>query len=159
MSNPSVESIGGEPQAAAAALTPAQIEFVQSSFRSVQPIAESAARLFYVRLFELDPSLRALFHGDMGEQGRKLMQMLAVAVASLNKLEEIVPAVEALGRRHRGYGVRDSHYATVGAALLWTLEQGLGEAFTPDVADAWAAVYGVVARAMQRGAAANAAAA
>lgn len=146
-------------EASTSALTPIQIELVQSSFESVKPISEAAARIFYARLFELDPSLRAMFRGDMEEQGRKLMQMLAVAVAALRKLDEIVPAVEALGRRHAGYGVRLSHYDTVAEALLWTLGQGLGAAFTPEIEKAWAAVYGVVAAAMQRGAAAGAAAA
>ena len=143
---------GGSP------LTPTQIELVQSSFQSVKEISDTAAQLFYARLFEIDPSLRPMFRGDMGEQGRKLMQMLAVAVGALHKLEEIVPAVEGLGRRHGAYGVRDEHYATVAAALLWTLEQGLGPAFTPDVAEAWAATYGVLSGAMKRGATAAAAA-
>jgi hemoglobin-like flavoprotein len=105
--------------------------------------------LFYGRLFELDPSLPLLFRGDMREQGRKLMQMLTVAVRGLDRLETIVPAVQALGRRHVAYGLTEAHFATVGAALLWTLEQGLGSAFTPEVADAWASVYGVLATTMQ----------
>jgi hemoglobin-like flavoprotein len=122
---------------------------VQESFALVAPIAETAAELFYGRLFELDPSLRDLFHGDMREQGRKLMQMLTVAVRGLDHLEEIVPAVQALGRRHAGYGVLDEHFETVGAALLWTLEQGLGSAFTPAVAQAWATAYNVLASTMK----------
>jgi hemoglobin-like flavoprotein len=130
-----------------------QIEIVQASFTQVQPIAVDAARLFYSRLFEIDPSLRPMFRGDMDEQGRKLMQMIGVAVGSLRRLEQVLPAVEDLGRRHAGYGVRDEHYATVAAALLWTLEQGLGEAFTPEVRDAWAAMYELVSSAMKRGAA------
>src|SRR3712207_225737 len=103
-------------------ITPRQKLLVQQTFADVAPIADVAARLFYARLFELDPSLEALFGGDMEEQGRKLMQMLTVAVRGLDHLDELVPAVRALGRRHVGYGVRDEHYATVGAALLWTLE-------------------------------------
>ncbi len=125
-------------------LTPAQIELVQSSFALVAPQAEAAAQLFYNRLFELDPSLRGLFKHDMTEQGRKLMQMLSVAVHALDRLETIVPAVQALGERHVQYGVQKSHYDTVGAALLWTLEQGLGEAFTPETREAWTAVYGIL---------------
>ena len=133
-------------------MTPRQIELVQASFKQVQPIAVEAARLFYERLFEIDPSLRPMFRGDLEEQGRKLMQMIGVAVGSLRRLEQIVPAVEDLGRRHAGYGVRDEHYATVAAALLWTLEAGLGEEFTPETRAAWAAMYEVVAAAMKRGA-------
>src|SRR5918911_3774759 len=130
-------------------MTPQQTSLVQQSFALVVPIAEPAAELFYGRLFELDPSLRLLFRGDMREQGRKLMQMLTVAVRGLDRLETIVPAVQALGRRHVAYGVTEAHFATVGAALLWTLEQGLGSAFTPEVADAWASVYGVLATTMK----------
>jgi hemoglobin-like flavoprotein len=123
---------------------------VQDSFAKVAPIAETAAALFYGRLFELDPQLRHLFRSDMRQQGRKLMQMLAVAVRGLGELEALVPAVQALGRRHAGYGVTSGHYATVAAALLWTLEQGLGSAFTSDVRDAWVEVYGVLASTMQQ---------
>ncbi|HKG90784.1 MAG TPA: globin family protein [Gemmatimonadaceae bacterium] len=136
-------------------MTPEQKRLVQLSWTAVYPIADAAAALFYGRLFELDPSLRALFRSaDMREQGKKLMQMITVAVKGLDQLEQILPAVEALGRRHAGYGVQDSHYATVGAALLWTLEQGLGDAFTPDVRAAWAETYGTLAGAMQRATAA-----
>ena len=134
-------------------ITSRQKLLVQQTFAEVAPIADVAARLFYARLFELDPSLEALFTGDMDEQGRKLMQMLTVAVRGLDSLDELVPAVRALGRRHVGYGVRDRHYATVGSALLWTLEHGLDDAFTPEVRDAWAAVYSVLADTMKQGAA------
>jgi hemoglobin-like flavoprotein len=130
-------------------MTPTQIALVQQTFEQVKPIADVAAGLFYNRLFELDPSLRPMFRGDMQEQGRKLMQMLSVAVAGLTRLDTLVPAVEALGRRHVGYGVQDEHYATVGAALLWTLGQGLGDAFTPEVEAAWATAYGVLSSVMQ----------
>lgn len=134
-------------------MTPAQKTLVQQSFARVAPISEQAAAMFYGRLFELDPQLRPLFRGDMKEQGRKLMQMLAVAVNGLDRLEEIVPAVQALGRRHVGYGVQDSHYDTVGEALLWTLQQGLGDAFTADTRQAWAEVYGLLAATMRSAAA------
>ena len=130
-----------------------QITLVQSSFKLVEPIAEVAAGLFYDRLFDLDPALRPLFKGDMKEQGRKLMQTLSIVVKGLTRLETILPAVQNLGRRHVHYGVQDTHYDTVGAALLWTLEQGLGEAFTPDVAEAWATAYGLLAGAMKTAAA------
>jgi hemoglobin-like flavoprotein len=138
-------------------MTPEQKMLVRTSFAQVVPIAEPAAAMFYARLFELDPSLRRLFHGDMQEQGRKLMDMLRVAVASLDRLDNVLPALERLGARHAGYGVQPSHYATVGAALLWTLEQGLGSAFTPDVRAAWTVLYTLVADVMQ-GAQAEAAA-
>ncbi len=138
-------------------MTPIQIDLVQSSFAQVAPIADQAAALFYGRLFELDPDLKQLFHGDMTEQGRKLMQMLAVAVNSLNNLDAIVPAVQALGERHVGYGVQPSDYDTVGSALIWTLGQGLGDAFTPEVEAAWVEVYGLLSSVMLEAAAAKAA--
>ena len=136
-------------------MTEEQIAHVQQSFAKVAPIAQTAAGLFYGRLFEMDPTLRPLFKGDMEEQGRKLMDMIAVVVDGLDRLDEIVPEVQDLGRRHAGYGVEDAHYDTVGGALLWTLEQGLGADFTPDVREAWTAAYGVLATTM-KDAAANA---
>ncbi len=120
-------------------MTPDQISLVQKSFEIVP--AEIAADLFYARLFELDPSLRPLFKGDMKAQGAKLMDMIAVAVRGLSNLDRIVPAVQDLGVRHSGYGVTPDHYDTVGSALLWTLEKGLGEQFTDDVQEAWTAAY------------------
>ena len=130
-------------------ITATEKALVQNSFAAVAAIADAAAVLFYQRLFELDPSLRPMFRGDMTEQRRKLMQMLTAAVKGLDRLEQLVPVVQDLGRRHVRYGVRDSHYETVGAALLWTLEAGLGEAFTPEVKSAWAAVYGLLATTMK----------
>src|SRR5882672_4744802 len=106
---------------------------VQGTFAQVAPIADAAAELFYGRLFEIDPTLKPMFRGDMKEQGRKLMQMLAVAVKGLARLHEILPAVREMGRRHAAYGVRDEHYDTVATALLWTLERALGDGFTPEV--------------------------
>jgi len=128
---------------------PEQVKLVQSSFAAVLPIADEAGKLFYERLFALDPALRPLFKGDMTEQSRTLMRMIAVAVNGLDRLDTIAPALKALGVRHAGYGVRDGHYATVGDALLWTLERGLGESFTPDVAEAWSAAYSLLAQTMQ----------
>ena len=129
------------------------VALVQSSWEQVVPIADTAAQLFYGRLFELDPSLRPMFaHSDMTEQRKKLMQMITVAVRGLHRLGELVPAVQALGRRHVGYGVTDAHYDTVGSALLWTLEQGRGAAFTPEMKEAWATVYGLLATTMQQAA-------
>jgi hemoglobin-like flavoprotein len=134
-------------------MTPHQKMLVQTSFAQVAPIAETAAALFYAKLFELDPSLRPMFTSDIAEQGRKLMQMLAVAVRGLDNLGALVPAVRALGLRHAGYGVRDEHYETVAVALLATLELGLGDAFTDDVREAWATVYWLLADTMKAGAA------
>ena len=133
-------------------VTNSQKVLVQESFAAVAPIADDAAALFYRRLFELDPSLERMFRGDMTEQRRKLMQMLTAAVKGLDRLDQLVPVVEDLGRRHVGYGVADEHYDTVGAALLWTLEKGLGSAFTPEVKDAWIAVYGLLAGTMKNAA-------
>ena len=121
---------------------------VQETFALIEPIAETAAELFYNRLFELDPSLRDLFSGDMKEQGRKRMSMLKLAVKGLDNLEKLVPVVQKLGRSHADYGVQAPHYATVAEALLWTLEQGLGEAFTPEVKVAWTNVYTLLAETM-----------
>lgn len=132
---------------------PERIKQVQTSFEKVVPIAETAAALFYGRLFEIDPSTRPLFRGDIKDQGRMLMQTLAIAVRSLHLPEKIIPAVQALGRRHVGYGVQSAHYESVGAALLWTLEQGLGAEFTPEVKEAWGQAYGLLAGVMQEAAA------
>ena len=128
------------------------IALVQESFAKVVPIADTAAALFYQRLFELDEDLRPMFHPDMDQQRRLLMNMIAIAVERLDDLDSLVPVVQNLGQRHRGYGVEPAHYDTVGEALLWTLEQGLGEHFTPDVADAWATAYGLLARVMREAA-------
>jgi hemoglobin-like flavoprotein len=133
-------------------VTPHQIDLVQASWKQVVPVAETAAQMFYGRLFFLDPSLRMLFRGDLREQGQKVMAMISFSVNGLTRLQELMPTVEALGRRHARYGVRPEHYYTVGAALLWTLEQGLGAAFTPAVREAWVAAYAVLANTM-RGAA------
>lgn len=133
-------------------MTTEQKLLVQTTFAQVLPIADVAATLFYNRLFELDPTVRAMFTGDMEEQGRKLMMMLKVAVANLDRLDTIVPAVEALGERHVHYGVKAHDYNTVAVALLWTLEQGLGDAFTPAAREAWTEVYTMLAQVMQSGA-------
>ena len=134
-------------------LTVRQKDLVQGTFASIATIADDAAILFYQRLFELDPSLRSMFRGDMAEQRKKLMQMITAAVKGLDRLDQLVPVVQNLGRRHAGYGVQDSHYDTVGAALLWTLEKGLGPAFTPETKEAWVTVYGLLATTMKAAAA------
>jgi len=133
-------------------LTQVQKTLVQDTFATIAPIADDAARLFYQRLFEIDPSLQGMFRGDMTEQRKKLMQMLTAAVKGLDRLDQLVPVVESLGRRHAGYGVSDAHYDTVGAALLWTLEMGLGRAFSAEVKEAWATVYGLLATTMKQAA-------
>lgn len=130
-------------------MTPRQIDLIRASWSAVEPIADTAATLFYDQLFELDPAIRRLFRRtDMAAQRKILMQTLTVVVKSLDKLDTIVPAVQALGRRHVGYGVRSEHYESVGIALLWTLEQGLGDAFDDETREAWSGAYGTLASLM-----------
>ena len=130
-------------------MTPEQIDLVQTSFQKVVPIKATAGQLFYGKLFELDPSLKELFPEDLTGQIENLMTMVATAVNGLKRLDAIVPAVRDLGRRHVGYGVKDGDYDTVGAALLWTLEQGLGPDFTPATEEAWTACYVLLATTMK----------
>ena len=120
------------------------IQLVQSSWAKVVPIAPQAAEIFYGKLFALDPKLKKLFKNDMKTQGNKLMQMLGAAVGMLNNLDGLVPVLQDLAKRHVDYGVEEKDYATVGAALLATLSDGLGKEFTPEVKEAWASVYGVM---------------
>jgi hemoglobin-like flavoprotein len=134
-------------------MTPESQRLVRESFAKVAPIAPAAAAMFYDRLFVLDPALRPLFKGDLAEQGRKLMGMIGTAVANLHQLDAIVPAVRDLGRRHAKYGVQQCHYDVVAAALLWTLERGLGEEFTAATRSAWLDCYTTLAKVMQQGAA------
>ena len=122
-------------------MTPDQIKLVQQSFAKVAPISEQAAELFYGRLFEIAPSVRAMFPNDMTEQRRKLMATLAIVVNGLSNLETILPAASSLATRHVAYGAKPEHYPVVGAALLWTLEKGLGADWTPELAKAWTAAY------------------
>jgi hemoglobin-like flavoprotein len=129
-------------------MTPEQVKLVKESFAKVVPIAEDAAAMFYGKLFELNPDYKALFKGDMKEQGKKLMKMIGTAVNSLDRLEEVVPAVQDMGRRHVGYGVKKEDYGVVGEALIWTLGEGLGEAFTDETKDAWVEVYTILATTM-----------
>ena len=133
-------------------MTPEKIALVRSSWQQVLPIRDTAAALFYGQLFELDPSLRSMFKGDMVEQGRKLMMIINTAVNSLDNLGPILGAVEDMGRRHVAYGVTEAHYDTVGSALIWTLAKGLGEQFTPPVKDAWVETYTTLATAMKQAA-------
>lgn len=134
-------------------LTPQQIELVKSTWGMVVPIADKAAELFYGRLFELEPEYKALFKGDMTEQGKKLMKTINIAVEALDDVEPLIPTLKQMGADHAGYGVKERDYNVVGAALLWTLEQGLGDAFTDEVKNAWGAVYEVLATVMKQGAA------
>lgn len=130
-------------------MTPQQKDLVRSTWAQVVPIKEKAAELFYNKLFELDPSVKPMFKDDMAEQGKKLMMSINTVVNALDRLEPMVPILQDMGKRHKGYGVQDHHYATVGAALLWTLETGLGPAFTPEVKGAWTEAYTLIATTMQ----------
>jgi nitric oxide dioxygenase len=125
-------------------MTPLQIKLVQDSFAKVAPISEQAAIIFYDRLFEVAPQVRAMFPDDLTEQRKKLMATLAIVVGGLTNLDAVLPAASALAKRHVGYAAKPEHYAVVGSALLWTLEKGLGEAWTPELEEAWAAAYGLL---------------
>src|SRR5260221_6901554 len=125
-------------------MNPTQIKLVQDSFSKVAPISEQAAVIFYDRLFEAAPTVRAMFPNDMAEQRKKLMATLAVVVNGLSNLEAILPAASALAKRHVNYGAKPEHYPVVAGALLWTLGQGLGGAWTPELAAAWTAAYGTL---------------
>ena len=134
-------------------LTNEEIELVKSSWAKLLPISDVAAELFYGRLFEIDPALKFMFSDNMEEQGKKLMLMINTAVTGLDGLEQIVPAVKAMGERHAGYGVADAHYDTVGEALIWTLGEGLGDDFTDEVKNAWLTTYALLSETMKSGAA------
>lgn len=131
-----------------ALITPDQIQLVRASFAKVLPIKAKAAAIFYDRLFQVAPQVRAMFPDDVTVQGAKLMSAIGFVVAGLERLESIIPQVQELGRKHVGYGVQEEHYAMVGDCLIWTLELGLGPAFTPDVRKAWIEAYGMLAEAM-----------
>ena len=138
-------------------MTPEQKQTVKRTWALIVPSADAAATLFYDKLFEIDAELKVLFQEvDLTSQKKKLLQALALTVASLDNLEDLAPHLSELGRRHADYGVVEAHYDTVGGALLWTLEQGLQEAWTPDVQDAWTAAYGIVSETMQAGPTRNA---
>jgi len=128
-----------------------QIELVQRSWRGILPIRDTFAEVFYGKLFSLDPSLKPLFRGEMQDQGRNLAAVISIAVTGLSRLETITLAIQELGRRHAAYGVRHRHYDSFAEALMWTLAHSLGEAFTDDVKDAWAAAYRVLAETMKSG--------
>jgi hemoglobin-like flavoprotein len=136
---------------AGAGITPAQVELVQSSFQHVLPIADVAGLLFYERIFTMAPEARALFGDDIALQASRTMAAVKTAVDGLDDVDQIAPFLVRLGARHVRYGVQPEHFDLVGGALLWTLEQGLGDAFTPEVRDAWSAAFGLIARAMLTG--------
>lgn len=139
-------------------MTNEDILLVQLSWRKIQPIKDAAAELFYLKLFDIDPSLRALFGDDMEQQGTKLMQMMSAAVRGLDRMDALLPVLRELGMRHVAYGVRDEHYGTVATALLWTLERALRDDFTPEVKSAWIKTYGVLSQSMREAALAHQAA-
>ena len=134
-------------------ITPQQKQLVQKTWVMVVPIADTAAELFYGRLFQLEPEYRKMFKNDMTEQGKKLMKTINIAVEALDDVEPLVPVLKQMGADHAGYGVQERDYNVVGAALLWTLEKGLGDAFTDEVKNAWGAVYELLASVMKEGAA------
>jgi nitric oxide dioxygenase len=125
-------------------MDPSQIKLVQESFANVAPIADQAAVMFYDRLFEIAPQVKAMFPADLTEQRKKLMATLSVVVNGLSNLDSVLPAASALAGRHVSYGAKPEHYPVVGGALLWTLEKGLGDGWTPEVAAAWTAAYGTL---------------
>jgi hemoglobin-like flavoprotein len=126
-----------------------QVALVQTTFDQVLPISDVIADVFYGRLFHLDPSMRRLFHGDPKLQGKKLLDAVSIIIGNLNRPDRILPGIRALGRRHVAYGVQSQHYTTFGEALIWTLEHGLGDAFTTEVRRAWTAVYNLLAATMK----------
>jgi hemoglobin-like flavoprotein len=134
-------------------MTTHQIHTIRQTFSLIAPMPDAVATAFYGRLFELDPTLRSMFPTTLVDQGRKLLQVLGAAVGMLNRPDQLMPVLESLGKRHAGYGVRDEHYDTVGEALLWTLQQGLGPLYTPEVEAAWASLYNTISTTMKNAAA------
>jgi len=134
-------------------MTPEQKELVRASFDSLLPVAQSTAELFYSRLFETNPSLRPMFMSDMRGQARKFISMVRVVVTHMDQIDQVTPAVEAMGRRHSGYGVENRHYEAFGKALTWAMEETLGPAFDAQTRDAWMALYASLADSMKRAAA------
>ena len=132
----------------AGSISKEDIDLVQHSFMRIEPLSMVVGRTFYERLFETNPEIKPLFKGDLESQGEQLMDMIGTAVAGLDDLEKLIPILQELGARHRKYGVEVSHYGAVAEALIWTLEQGLADAFTPDIRAAWVNVYGVLAETM-----------
>jgi nitric oxide dioxygenase len=134
-------------------MTPQQIILIKDSFAKVVPISDRTADLFYARLFDIAPEVCPMFKGEIGTQGRKFMATLNVAVSGLERFDELKPALAALARQHAAFGVREEHYAPLGEALIWALEQGLGDDFTPETKEAWSGVYWAIAETMKAAAA------
>lgn len=132
-------------------MTPEEKTLVKESWAKVMPIKETAADLFYNRLFDQYPEVKPYFKGDMKEQGKKLMMMINTAVGGLDNLEALIEPVKALGKKHVEYGVKKEDYDKVGESLLWTLEQGLKDDFTPEVKEAWTVTYTTLANVMVDG--------
>lgn len=130
-----------------------KIILLQTTFEKIRPITDTVAKSFYDKLFELDPSVKSLFKGDMKKQGRMLMSAINMVVNGLNRPEETIPAIQELGKRHVTYGVKNEHYDTVGEALLSTLEQYLGDDFTSEVNQTWTEAYTLIAQTMKEAAA------
>ncbi len=130
-------------------MTKEDIELVKSSWAIFMPISEATAKLFYGKLFEIDPTLKLMFSDSMEEQGKKLILMVDTAVNNLDQPDQIVPAIQALGERHVTYGVKAAHYDSFGEALIWTLRRGLGPGFTDDIRNAWLTTYALLADTMQ----------
>jgi hemoglobin-like flavoprotein len=127
-----------------------QIALVQTTFEKVEPIAQQTGELFYARLFEMDPTIRPLFKGDIKKQALMLMTVIGLAVRGLDRPQSIQEAVSSLGARHSSYGVGSADYNTFGAALIWALEQSMGNDFTPEVKEAWVEAFGVLSDAMKK---------
>jgi hemoglobin-like flavoprotein len=136
------------PNPARSQLTAKEARLIRESFEQAARNPDETSARFYRRLFTLDPSLRGLFHGDMREQGRKLMSTLALIVDSIDQLEQLLPTIRELGIRHASYRVEERHYATVMDALLWTLAQSAGRSFTPPARAGWSKAYDLLAETM-----------
>ena len=133
-------------------MTPEQKLIVKDTWAAVIPIQEKAAELFYGRLFSEYPEVQPMFKGDMQVQGEKLMKMIDQAVGSLDNLEPLIEPLKAAGKAHKDYGVAEGDYSKVGACLLWTLKQGLGDNYNASVQDAWGTTYNTLSAVMIEGA-------
>jgi hemoglobin-like flavoprotein len=129
-------------------IAPEDLNAIRSTFAVASRDAKAMASRFYAVLFTLDPSLRSLFHGDMNNQGEKLMSMLTLIVSNLERLDHLLPTVRQLGLRHVAYGVKEAHYATVGTALIEALRQQTGETWTTKADSAWEKAYQLLAENM-----------
>lgn len=133
-------------------MTPQQIAAVRESWTRLLPIQDTAAELFYQRLFRVYPEVEPLFKGDMQEQGEKLMKLLGKAVDFLDDTDALIEPLKQAGRAHRSYGVKQEDYEKVADCLFWTLEEGLGKAFDSFTRESWAETYAAVSGIMIQGA-------